>query len=119
MNSLKNAVGIPAREWADGPWSPRVAREGREDVNRQQNTRLAHPRSAFVSCGMRSWWLLGGILLLGSFSRVRTRTARRIALSDLNASGPLSIPMKMNGSLTEKSRPRKREPSDPFPKQTL
>lgn len=33
MNSLKNAVGIPVREWADGPWSFALRKKGGEDVN--------------------------------------------------------------------------------------
>ena len=32
MNSLKNAVGIPVREWADGPWSFALRKKGGEDV---------------------------------------------------------------------------------------
>ncbi len=33
MNSLKNAVGIPVRYWADGPWSFALRKKGGEDVN--------------------------------------------------------------------------------------
>ena len=33
MNRLKNAVGIPVREWADGPWSFALRKKGGEDVN--------------------------------------------------------------------------------------
>ena len=51
--------------------------------------RLAHPRSAFVSCCMRSWWLLGGILLLGSFSLgAHSQLPDASRYLDLNASGP-------------------------------
>jgi hypothetical protein len=32
MNSLKNAVGIPVREWADGPWSFALRKKGGEDA---------------------------------------------------------------------------------------
>lgn len=32
MNILKNAVGIPGREWADGSWSLALREKAGEDV---------------------------------------------------------------------------------------
>ena len=48
MNRLKNAVGIPVREWADGPWSLASREKGGEDVNQgarmsARNTRSSGP----------------------------------------------------------------------------
>ena len=82
--------------------------------------RLAHPRSAFVSCGMRSWWLLGGILLLGSFSLgAHSQLPDASRYLDLNASGPSEHSNEDEWKSYGEEPPQETEPSDPFPKQTL
>ena len=37
MNSLKNAVGIPVREWADGPWSLALREMRKNNYSRSES----------------------------------------------------------------------------------